>query len=147
MSSGEDFPGPGSESTERLVAIEKFWLEDAAALLVTVPGGHERDIAQRTYVVDLLARLQWEQEQSVEYGRAETSRRLNQLFHEGLSRAAEARDTEVTARMHLDYRGWYGYLRRKVYSAVETVDNELPTTFLDLAVWLRQGKAWFREQT
>lgn len=146
MNSGEDFPGPVSESTERLVAIEKLWLEDATALLLTAPDSPERDVAQRTYVVDLLARLQWEQEQRVEYGRAETSQRLNQLFHEGLWRAAEARDTEVTVRMHLDYRGWYSYLRRKVYSTVETAGAESPATFLDLAIWLRQGKAWFREQ-
>lgn len=127
---------------DRLATIEQWWLEDADTLLATAPASEGRPLAQKAYVVTIVAQLEWEEAHGVRYDPAEKASRMNVLFHEGLYRAAAARDAEVTIRQYHDFQGWDTYLRKDVWAQVR-YSQVSPANVYELAQELRSGRAWF----
>jgi hypothetical protein len=127
---------------ERLAEIERFWLEGAEALSATAPGTPERSAAQKAYVVDILARLEWEHEQGAVYDHQESAQRLNTLFYEGMYRITRAKDAEHTIHMRHDYETWSRYMRSDIFLAIR-YRGPAPQSFYDLAKSLRSRHAFF----
>lgn len=127
---------------ERLAEIERFWLEGAETLSATAPGTPERSAAQKSYVVDILARLEWEHEQGATYDHQDSAQRINTLFYEGLYHITHAKDAEHTIHAHYDYKTWSVYMRNDIFPAIR-YRGPVPQSFYDLAKLLQSRHAFF----
>jgi|GEM_PF-4715406 len=142
-------PEAGSlDVVDQLRAAQTYWLDAAAKVNRARPDQPEYRAARIAYAVSILARLDWEQQGSGEqFEDAYLLGRVNELYFDGLARAAEAQGSVMAQAWEFpDYRTWRHYLHTQVYPNLYTRRSVQPGSHLELAACLKQGTAWVQTQ-
>jgi hypothetical protein len=133
----------GLERAERLNVIQDFWRADAVRLNTAVGTDDER-VARSTYVVDLLAMVDWEnQGRKVIYTMEQRARRLNDLYRGGLKDATYRHGGSMAPEVRYSIDDWRHFDRTQLYPHIMHRTPEPPATLFELVHALHNGDAKF----